>query len=532
MTANLVLVNARIYTLDEKQPFYTAVAIDRDRILAVGSDNDMANLLEKNGQIIDLGGSCVIPGLVDAHVHFQGYALNLQRIDLSNVRSLTKVLERVGEEQHRFNANEWILGRGWNQEDWQNKNFPNADDLDHVVSEKPALLLHRSGHAAWVNSRALQEARVNSDTPDPPGGKIQRDDAGQPTGILFEKAINIIDRHRPRANQQQIISAMRTAQEKCLKLGLTGIHDYDGRTCFGALQILHLSDSLKLRVVKNIPVRYLDYAIGLGLRTGFGDLRLRIGGIKMFADGALGPKTAAMIAPYEDDPNNWGLQVTDKEEMLGKATLAVENGLSLTIHAIGDRANHDVLDVYEAISRFPGNKEGILRHRIEHAQVLHPDDFNRFFMYGTIASMQPIHATSDMEMATRHWGERAAYSYAWRSLIDSGATLAFGSDAPVEPIDPLLGIHAAVTRRRQDGTPGKDGWHPEQRIMRKEAIKGYTLGPAIAAGNERLLGTITPGKLADFTIMDQDLFEIPADDLLDVQVLGTIIGGQLLHFRL
>ena len=282
-----------------------------------------------------------------------------------------------------------------------------------------------------------------------------------------------------------------------------------------------------LRVIKNIPLSRIEHAIGVGLRSGFGDAWLRIGGIKMFADGALGPQTAAMVKPYENDPGNYGIVVIDKEEMQTAATLASAHGLSVTVHAIGDRANHDVLDVFAAVRQEEKERAGRrqLRHRIEHVQLLHPTDLDRLAQLNIIASMQPIHATSDMEMATAHWGERTRYSYAWRTMLDSGAVLAFGSDAPVERIDPLLGIHAGVTRQTAAGAPGKEGWHPEQKLSLSEAIHAFTLAPAFAAGQEGVLGSITPGKLADLTIFDRDIFVLPPSELLHTQIAGTIING-------
>ena len=315
----------------------------------------------------------------------------------------------------------------------------------------------------------------------------------------------------PGATEEQVVGAMRQAQDYCFRAGLTGVHDFDGRRCFRALQSLRLNGELGLRIVKNIPVKWLDYATGVGLKTGFGDDQLWIGGVKIFADGALGPRTAAMLAPYEGEPDNRGIVVTDKEEMYGYASKASANGLSVTVHAIGDRANHDILDVYEAVRQEEATRTAgpALRHRIEHVQILHPADFERLASLKVIASMQPIHATSDMEMADRYWGERNQYSYAWRTVKETGATLAFGSDAPVDPIEPLKGIYASVSRRRPDGSPGAEGWYPEQRLTMAETIEAFTLGAAFAGNREGRLGTIETGKWADLTILDRDIFHHP-----------------------
>lgn len=411
MTKTTILTNGRIHTLNPNQPTASAVAIRDGRILAVGDDQTIKNLHD-DGEWIDLGGRCVTPGLVDAHVHFHGFALYLQRLDLDGAQSLSEALERVTEfvAQHPGDGDSWLLGRGWAQDDWAERRFPTAADLDQIIPDRPVSLRHKSGHALWANSKALQLAGVHSATPDPPGGSIQRDESGRPTGIFLEDAAALISTHIPKPGQEEVVEAMRRAQAYCWQVGLTGLHDFDGIDCFQTLQTLHQEGELGIRIVKNIPVAALDHAIGVGLRSGFGDNWLRIGGIKIFADGALGPRTAAMLAPYEGEPGNTGIVITDKETMIEHGRQAVANGLSLTVHAIGDRANHDVLDVYEILRREESNLKRVgrlhptLRHRIEHAQVLHPDDFRRFAELNVIASMQPIHATSDMQMADRYWG--------------------------------------------------------------------------------------------------------------------------------
>ncbi len=539
MSATMILLNGRIYTQNPSQPTATAVAVRDGKILAVGSDDQIKPLLTSGGELVDLNGRCLIPGLVDAHVHFQFFALSLQRVDLRGTTTLDEALQRIAAKlptDHRSpNTDHWLEGRGWRVNDWGQTHFPTAAHLDGIASDLPICLRDHSGHAAWVNSRALRLANIDAQTADPPGGQIQRDENGQPTGILFEDAIDLVTRHIPETTTNQVVQAMRQAQDYCWRVGLTGLHDFDGRSCFIALQSLHQNGELGLRVVKNIPVYRLEHAIGVGLRSGFGDEWLRIGGVKIFADGALGPRTAAMIAPYEGEPNNYGIVVTDKEEMLEKASAASAHGLGVTVHAIGDRANHDVLDVFEVVRQ--QERDGLssnpqptnLRHRIEHVQIIHPADQHRLAQLGVIASMQPIHATSDMETAVHHWGSRTKDSYAWRTMLNSGATLVFGSDAPIEKIDPLLGIHAAVSRRRADGSPGPEGWHPEQRLTMAETIHAFTTAAAITSGQEAQQGRIAPGMLADFTLFSRDIFTIPADELLDVEISGTVVGGSFKH---
>jgi predicted amidohydrolase YtcJ len=533
MHATLVLTNGRIHTMNPAQPTVSAIAIRHNRILALGDDDAMKALLGPGGEWIDLHGRSATPGLVDAHVHFQWLALGMQQVNLDGSQSLDEALQRIT--HHLDNrspvTDTWLRGRGWRIADWPTHAFPTATDLDQVVPHIPAHLPDKSGHAAWVNSRALQLANITAATPDPPGGQIQRDAHGNPTGILFEDAIDLVARHIPRPTPSQIAAAMHTAQQYCWQVGLTGIHDFDGRDCFLALQLLRERGELGLRFVKNIPVYRLEHAIGVGLRSGFGDNWIRIGGVKIFADGALGPRTAAMLAPYEGEPGNTGIVVTDKEEMMEKVSAASAAGLSITIHAIGDRANHDVLDVYEAVRAEEKSRatHHTLRHRIEHVQIIHPADQPRLAQLGIIASMQPTHATSDMEMAEAHWGQRSIHSYAWRTLRDSGALLVFGSDAPIEKVDPLPGIHAAVTRRRANGDPGPDGWYPAQKLTMHETIHAFTTAAALTAGSSADLGALAPGKLADLTITSRDLFTTPPDELLDITIDCTIVDGRFRH---
>lgn len=527
--ADLILTNGRIYTMDPAQPQATAVAIRHNRIMAVGGDEQIKPLLRPGGEWIDLQGRAVTPGLVDAHVHFQHFALHLQRVNLDGCRSLDEALARVQAKaaQTDFSHGRWLQGRGWQIDDWGTAVFPTAADLDAILPNVPVYLSDKSGHAAWVNSQLLRLAGIDEQTPDPPGGQIQRDANGRATGILFEGAIDLVARHKPKNTPGQIAEAMQAAQTYCWQVGLTGVHDFDGRDSFLALQQLLETGQLGVRVVKNLPVYRLEHAIGVGLRSGFGNDWLRIGGVKIFADGALGPRTAAMLAPYEGDATNYGIVVTDKEEMLEKALLASGAGLSVTVHAIGDRANHDVLDVYQAVRAAEQAQGGRpLRHRIEHVQILHPSDVARLSQLNIIASMQPTHATSDMFMADAHWGERASLSYAWRTLLDSGALLVFGSDAPIEKIDPLPGIHAAVTRRQANGAPGPDGWRPQQKLNLQETLFAFTQAAALTSGQEADLGSVMAGKLADLTIYGRDLFATPADELLQVEVAGTVVDGR------
>jgi hypothetical protein len=521
---DLTLFNGRIRTLNPAQPLVSALAVRGGEIVALGSDDEARTALP-GAPAVDLEGRHVLPGLTDAHLHFDWYSLGLLAVD-AETPSLDECLRRVAAMAARKPAGEWITGLGWNQNEWGGR-FPTAADLDRVAPAHPVLLRAKSGHAGWVNSLALRLAGITEATANPPTGEIGRDAHGRPNGILFEDAVDLVDHLVPAPSAEAVAQAMLPAMENAWRAGLTGVHDFDSVRSFRAWQILKERGQLGLRVVKTIPVRHLPEAIGLGLRSGFGDDWLRLGNVKVFLDGALGPRTAAMLAPYEGEPDNYGIVVTDKEELYEHASRAALSGLAMTVHAIGDKANHDLLDVYTVIrSEERERGQAPLRHRCEHVQLLHPDDLGRLAALNVIASMQPIHATSDMRMADRFWGPRSAGAYGLRTQLEAGTPLAFGSDCPVESFNPFWGIHAAVTRRRADGSPGPDGWYPEQRLSVEGAIHGFTLGAAYAGYAERRLGSLAPGKLADLIVVDRDLFSVDPMAIRDTQVLGTLIDGE------
>ncbi len=517
-----ILHNARIHTLDKAVPLASVIAIDHGEIVAAGGDelHDMFDRADKQ----DLQGYTVLPGLIDAHLHLQHYALSLQKIDCET-DTLEECLQRIKSKVRSSKSGEWILGHGWNQNSWGN--WPSASDLDHVAPDNPVYLTAKSLHAAWANHMALKLAGVTAGTPDPKGGQIQRTAQDEPTGILLENAVLLISDLVPEPGIAALADAIETAQPVLWKMGLTGVHDFDRRDCFLALQQLHSAGRLKLRVTKNIPVELLDHAYELGLRTGFGDEWLRIGSIKVFMDGALGPRTAAMFQPYIGEPENKGNLNMDGEQLFEFARRAADVGLGMTVHAIGDRANHEVLNAYEQLRAYETEK-GLphLRHRIEHVQLLHPDDAPRLAKLDVIASMQPIHATSDMRMADKYWGERTSLAYALKTQLDAGAYLAFGSDAPVESPNPFRGIHAALTRQRADGSPGPDGWHPEQRLSLQQAIEGFTTGAAYAAYSENRQGRLAVGMLADLIVLKNDPFTCNPDDVKDLQSSATMVAGE------
>ena len=517
-----LLYNARVYTLDRERPVASALVIDRGEVLAVGGEELVSGFAGAGRQ--DLGGRVVLPGLTDAHLHLHHYSLGLQKVDCETA-TLEECLQRVAERARSARNDEWVLGHGWNQNTWGG--WPSAADIDRLIPDQPVYLTAKSLHAAWANSAALKLAGITASTPDPQDGVIQRDDRGQPTGILLESAVALVAELVPEPDISGLADAIEKAQPTLWKLGLTGVHDFDRRESFMALQKLRNEHRLKLRVTKSIPLELLDHADALGLGSGFGDDWLHIGSVKAFMDGALGPRTAAMFEPYAGEPENRGILNMDGEQLFEHGRRAADVGLGLAVHAIGDRANHEVLAAYEHLRRYETEKSlPHLRHRIEHVQVLHPDDVSRLAQLDIIASMQPIHATSDMLMADKYWGDRTAYAYALKSQLEAGAHVAFGSDAPVESPNPFWGIHAAVTRRRVDGSPGPDGWHPEQRLAIQQALEGFTLGPAYAGYTENRQGRLAPGYLADLIVLEKDPFACEPAEVKDLQSSATMVAGE------
>jgi len=530
MTGTL-LYNAKIYTLDDQHPTAGAIAIEHGRILAVGDSIKLRAEFSGRFPAEDLRGQVLLPGLTDAHLHLQHYALSLEMVDCETA-TRAECLQRIAERARSTPPGEWIRGHGWNQNAWQDGS-PSVGDLDQAAPNHPVYLTHKSLHSAWANHAALKAANLDDSSPDPAGGRLGRASSGGLDGILYESAMELVAGVIPQPSVDKVTQALRGALPQLWQFGLTGVHDFDRKDCFNALQILHADGELKLRVVKSIPLDDLPFAAGLGLRSGFGDDMLRIGSVKAFMDGALGPQTAAMLSPYDGSPNNRGLLLMDAEELFEHARLAAGSGLSMAVHAIGDRANHEVLEAYLQLRVYERKhlSSPNLRHRIEHVQVLHRGDAGRLAALGIIASMQPIHATSDMLMADRYWGQRSELAYAWRTQLKQGAQLAFGSDAPVESPNPFLGLHAAVTRRRADGSPGADGWYPEQRLTLLEALHGFTSGAAYAACMEDRLGKLSPGFLADLIVLDRDPFNLPPHELQSLRPVRTMVNGEWVFRR-
>jgi len=525
----LILQNGRIYTMDPDRPTAEAVVLRGTRIAHVGTTAEMGVWVGHGGwEVIDLEGRTVIPGLTDAHIHLSGYAIARSRLDLAGVTSLEEALAMVAAWARQIPAGHWLLGQGWNHNLWGGR-WPTRQDLDAVAPDHLVVLRRQDGHSTWANSAALQAAGIGVDTKAPLGGHIALDDEGRPTGIVKERAEELLLERIGKPDQAERLRLLQEAFSAAHALGLTGVHAPEEAEAFGDYQMLYASRALRLRVLAHLPQNRLEQAIELGIRSGFGDERLRVGALKIFADGSLGSKTASLLQDYEDEAGYRGLPTLQVRELDRLVLQAAHAGIAVAVHAIGDRAVRLVLDTIARAERQAGRPS--LPHRIEHAQLLHPQDLPRFQELGVVASMQPIHCPSDMAVARRLWGDRCRYAYAWRSLLDQGASLAFGSDSPVEQMDPWAGIHAAVTRQRADGTPA-DGWYPEERITVEEAVRAYTWGAAHAAGETHLKGSLEEGKVADLVVLDRDIFQVKPEEILGTQVQMTVLGGEIVYDKM
>jgi predicted amidohydrolase YtcJ len=507
------------------QEFNVLLMDDDGRVVATGD----ASLLKEHPDAtrIDGKGQTLLPGLIDAHAHVYGLGFLQTSLDLTGIASLDAATARIAAYARDYPSRRWLLGRGWNQVIWPVKAFPTAADIDAVVSDRPVWLNRIDGHAGWANSKTLEIAGIDADTPDPVGGKILRDANGNATGVLIDKAMDLVEAHVPQPTKADIREAYRQAVAELVALGLTGVHDA-GINQDEAEVYMSMADDdeLDMRIYAMIGGAddTLD-AIGSPIRA-YGNDRLEIAAVKLYADGALGSRGAALIEPYSDDPENRGLPFWSDDELLAMARKSMAMGFQVGIHAIGDFGNRQVLDVFDAAQ---DGKASALRNRAEHAQIIALDDIPRFTELGVIASMQPIHATSDMNMAEDRIGpERIKGGYAWRRLLDSGAVIASGSDFPVELPNPFLGLYAAVTRQDRSGQP-EGGWYADQALTRAEALHSFTLAAAYAAHQEERLGSLEPGKWADFILIDRDYFQVPAAEIDDIRVLETWVGGQRVY---
>jgi predicted amidohydrolase YtcJ len=461
----------------------------------------------------------MVPGWFDAHVHFVWWAQQMSRLDLADTATLEQALDRIASYAARLPGGGWVLGGRFDKNVWGR--WPTAADLDRVTAGHPTVLRSRDGHSRWLNGAALARAGITRDTAVPEGGAIFRDDRGEPTGVLQENANSLADVVIPAPTDDEMLADARRGQIEAWRRGVTGIEDLSqflGHAPLGVIARMRDTGELRLRVHMGIPHARLADAIEQRWRTGDGDEWLRTGHLKIFTDGALGSQTAALEEPYEGSRDR-GILTIEPSQLARDVAVAAASGIAVAIHAIGDRAVRVALDAIEPTR----SSAPQLRQKIEHVQLVRADDLARFGALGVVASVQPIHATSDRDLADRHWGaSRVARAYPWRTLRRTGAVLAFGSDAPVEPIDPLLGIHAAVTRRRPQDD---DAWHPEQRLTLDEALAGYAAGPAYAMSSERVSGTLRAGMRCDATVVDRDLARCAEDELLEACVRATITDG-------
>jgi predicted amidohydrolase YtcJ len=519
----ILLDNGRFYT--PNQPNTTAILIDKGFIRALGRAGED---LSHKGNIthrFDLKGKIVWPGLTDAHIHLATYGLFLLIVDCETA-SLQECLEQVDKASTKTHPHNWILGHGWNQNTWSG-GYGTAAQLDTVSHSHPVYLTAKSLHAAWSNTRAMELAGINAETPDPPGGQIIRDTAGNPSGIFIESAMKLITSVIPERTGQETEQAILKGVGALNQMGITSVHDFDPIDRLMHYWRLESAGQLNLRILKAIPPDDHHKALDAGLLSGKGDGLVQIGPYKYFMDGALGPHTAAMLEPYQDDPSNHGVLNLSSEDVVRLSKEILRNGSDLSIHAIGDRANQEAIKAFRVIRKNEvATGQQPVKLRIEHVQVISAQNLMDFYKFNITASMQPLHAISDMDMADTCWGERKQLAYAWKSLQENGARLVFGSDAPVESPDPFRGLHAAVTRQRPDDSPAPDGWVPNQRITLKSALEAYTIHPAGISRVKSISGTLEPGSPADLILLERDPFMAKAQELHHIHPMATMFNGQ------
>jgi len=522
-----IFFNGKVYTMIDDLPVVQAVAVNRGKIVAVGSDNELLERF-KADEKIDLKGNVVIPGLIDAHCHFSGFARNFAWIDLVGTESLHEVLDSLEKWVKDTPPREWVRGRGWDQNDWKDSRFPTAKELDRVSPENPVMLTRICGHAAVVNSLALELCGITADTPDPEGGKIVRDGEGNPTGLLLDNAIDLVEKEIPPMSDSRLKELLIRACNECLSVGLVGCHEMGIDSHLAGLYLeLYDSHSLPFRITAYYSATESDLysVLAAGVLRGARDGYFSVVGVKFFADGSLGARSAAMLEDYSDAPGNRGILVTEPEVLLSGMMKVYRSGYQIAVHAIGDRANRLVLDIFEKILKEVPVKDP--RFRIEHAQVVAPEDIERFCRLGVIPSMQFVHATSDMPWAEDRLGpDRIKGAYAWRSFKKAGCRIPGGSDFPVESINPFLGIYAAITRKDLSGNPA-GGWYSRQCLSVEEAVRSFTVDAAYASFEESIRGSLEAGKFADFVVLPVDIMSIETSLIPEIKPLATVVGGEI-----
>ena len=529
--ADLVIVHGHVWTVDPENSRAEAVAALGGRIVAVGSDREIAKWIGPATKTIDAQGKSVLPGFIDAHVHFSSGGGETSSVHLRDANTPQEFARRIGEQAKKLGKGEWMLGGTWDHELWGGTPLPAHDWVDSLTPDTPVFVSRYDGHMAMANALALRLAGITRDTKDPPGGTIVRDNHGNPTGLLKDAAMSLVYRVIPPPSEEQLLRMMHAAMEEARRVGVTSIHDISSTEDVRAYQTLEARGELTLRIYSITPLPQWQAPATAGIRAGFGNDWIHLGALKGFADGSLGSTTALFEKPYDDAPETSGLpneMMLPEGNMLKMALGADKAGLQLAVHAIGDKANRIMLDIYAEVAKQNGAR-GDRRWRIEHAQHLRPEDFARFEQLAVIASVQPYHAIDDGRWAEKRIGhERAKTTYAFRTFLNHGVRLAFGSDWTVAPLNPMLGLYAAVTRATLDGkNPG--GWFPEQKLTLEEAIEAYTMGSAFAEFREKEKGSLTPGKLADVVVLDSDLFAMTQEKIKDAAVRYTIVGGKVVY---
>lgn len=531
-TADLIVVNARVYTVDDNRPMVSAFAIRDGRFLFAGSDIEARALAGASTRVVDAQNAVIVPGLVDAHAHLLGLGTSLRNVQLAGSKTYEEVISRVVERARTMKPGEWIEGRGWDQNLWPVKEFPTHEALSRALPDNPVVLTRIDGHAMLANAMAMRLAGITAATRDPAGGRIIRLRDNSPSGVFVDNAESLVARAIPRLTTEQKRDAVLAAISEANKWGLVGVHDAgQPRSTIDIYESLARQGRYNLRNYVLIADDSADIAhyTKRGPQSALHDGRLWIRSIKLYSDGALGSRGAALLVPYSDEPGNTGLLVSPPAHIQRVATEALRKGFQLGTHAIGDRGNRIVLDAYEAALKEVPTADH--RFRIEHSQIISIEDIPRFAKLGVIPSMQGSHQTSDMGWAEARVGpQRIKGGYAWRSLLETGVIIPNGSDFPVEEVNPLISFHSAVSRQDASNQP-PGGWYPEQVMTRTEALKSMTIWPAYAAFQEKDMGSIAPGKYADFVILDRDIMSVPADQILGTRVISTWIGGRSVYER-
>jgi len=532
-SATLVLHNGKIATVDENFSIQEAVAVSKDKIIFVGSDKDVQKFISGDTKVIDLNGKLALPGLIDAHAHLHSLGNELFYLNITGTKSFEEIVNKVAERVKTAEPGEWIMGGRWDHTNWKSNKFPVHDALSKVSPNNPVYLRRIDGNSAFANQKALEIAGITEDTPDPFGGVIHRKPNGEPTGVLINRAMNLVNIHFPKETEEQFEKKFLAAVESCVSVGLTGIHEAGiGDRSINLYKKLIDENRLNIRVYgmlgeQEVPTIEGDMVEHFKKHKidNYGNYLLSVKSIKLFFDGALGSRGAAFFEPYEDDPSVNGLLRITPEYITKVSQAALKVGMGVNTHCIGIRGNRLCLDSYEkALKENP--TEGH-RFRIEHAQIVRPEDVDKFVSLGVVPAMQPTHCTSDMNFVAERVGEkRAKGAYAWRWFLDAGLVIPCGSDFPVESNNPMYGIYAAVTRQDKEGNPNS-GWSPEQRMTIEEAIKGFTIWAAYGAFQEDVLGSIEAGKLADFTVLNKDILTIDSKEILTTKPLYTIVGGNI-----